>query len=59
MEMTFSEYWKEILYFASLEGICIEQISEENFAYLKSKAKILYKKDVEAYDAFDRLVDLF
>lgn len=59
MELTFSKYWLEILEHFESEGGCIEDVSSERLEFIKNKAKSLYKKDVDVYDAFERVVELF
>lgn len=59
MELTFSKYWKSILSDVELEGVEVSQVSPEHLEFIKKKAKGLYNKDVDVYDAFEELLELF
>lgn len=57
--MSWSEYWKEILSLAEQDGVVIKYIDDERLEVVKEKFKKLWKKEVEAYEAYERLLDLF
>lgn len=57
--MSWSEYWKEILSLAEQDGVVIKYIDDERLEVVKEKFKKLWKKEVEAYEAYERLIDLF
>ena len=57
--MSWSEYWKEILSLAEQDGVVIKYIDDERLEVIKEKFKKLWKKEVEAYEAYERLLDLF
>ena len=57
--MSWSEYWKEILSLAEQDGVVVKYIDDERLEVVKEKFKKLWKKDVEAYEAYERLLDLF
>lgn len=57
--MSWSEYWKEILSLAEQDGVVVKNIDDERLEVVKEKFKKLWKKEIEAYDAYERLLDLF
>ena len=57
--MSWSEYWKEILSLAEQDGVVVKYIDDERLEVIKEKFKKLWKKEVEAYEAYERLLDLF
>ena len=57
--MSWSEYWKEILSLAEQDGVVVKYIDDERLEVVKEKFKKLWKKEVEAYEAYERLIDLF
>lgn len=57
--MSWSEYWKEILSLAEQDGVVVKYIDDERLEFVKEKFKKLWKKEIEAYDAYERLIDLF
>lgn len=57
--MSWSEYWKEILSLAEQDGVVVKYIDDERLEVVKEKFKKLWKKEVEAYEAYERLLDLF
>ena len=57
--MSWSEYWKEILSLAEQDGIVVKYIDDERIEVVKEKFKKLWKKEVEAFEAYERLLDLF
>lgn len=57
--MSWSEYWKEILSLAEQDGVVVKYIDDERLEVVKEKFKKLWKKEVEAYEAYERLMDLF
>ena len=57
--MSWSEYWKEILSLAEQDGFVVKYIDDERLEVVKEKFKKLWKKEVEAYEAYERLLDLF
>lgn len=59
MELTFTKYWNNILSDVEMDGVCISDLSPERLEFLKNKAKTLYNKDVDVYDAFEQLLELF
>lgn len=59
MELTFSKYWKSILSDVELDGVEVNQVSPEHLEFIKKRAKGLYNKDVDVYDAFEELLELF
>ena len=57
--MAWSEYWKEILSLAEQDGVVVKYIDDERLEVVKEKFKKLWKKEVDAYEAYERLLDLF
>ena len=57
--MSWSEYWKEILSLAEQDGVVVKHIDDERLEVVIEKFKKLWKKEVDAYDAYERLLDLF
>lgn len=57
--MSWSEYWKEILSLAEQDGVVVKHIDDERLEIVKEKFKKLWKKEVDAYEAYERLLDLF
>lgn len=57
--MSWSEYWKEILSLAEQDGVVVKYIDDERLEVVKEKFKKLWKKEVEAYEAYERLIELF
>lgn len=57
--MSWSEYWKEILSLAEQDGVVVKYIDDERLEFVKEKFKKLWKKEVEAFEAYERLLDLF
>ena len=57
--MSWSKYWKEILSLAEQDGVVVKYIDDERLEVVKEKFKKLWKKEVDAYDAYERLIDLF
>ena len=57
--MSWSEYWKEILSLAEQDGVVVRYIDDERLEVVKEKFKKLWKKEVETYEAYERLLDLF
>ncbi len=57
--MSWSEYWKEILSLAERDGVVVKHIDDERLEVVKEKFKKLWKKEVDAYEAYERLLDLF
>lgn len=57
--MSWSEYWKEILSLAEQDGVVVKYIDDERLEVVKEKFKKLWKKEVEAYEAYERLLELF
>lgn len=57
--MSWSEYWKEILSLAEQDGVVVKYIDDERLEVVKDKFKKLWKKEVESYEAYERLLDLF
>ena len=57
--MSWSEYWKEILSLAEQDGVDVKHIDDERLEVVKEKFKKLWKKEVDAYEAYERLLDLF
>ena len=57
--MSWSEYWKEILSLAEQDGVVVKYIDDERLEVIKEKFKKLWKKEVEAYEAYERLIELF
>lgn len=57
--MSWSEYWKEILSLAEQDGVVVKYIDDERLEVVKEKFKKLWKKEVDAYEAYERLIDLF
>ena len=57
--MSLSKYWKEILSLAEQDGVVVKYIDDERLEVVKEKFKKLWKKEVDAYDAYERLIDLF
>lgn len=57
--MSWSEYWKEILSLVEQDGVVVKYIDDERLEVVKEKFKKLWKKEVEAYEAYERLLDLF
>ena len=57
--MSWSEYWKEILSLAEQDGVVVKHIDDERLEVVKEKFKKLWKKEIEAYHAYERLLDLF
>ena len=57
--MSWSEYWKEILSLAEQDGVVVKYIDDERLGVVKEKFKKLWKKEVEAYEAYERLIELF
>lgn len=59
MELKFTQYWNKIQHEAELDGMYIGECDPDKLNMLKKKAKSLYNKDVDVYDAFEQLYDLF
>lgn len=57
--MSWSEYWKEILSLAEQDGVVVKHIDDEHLETVKEKFKKLWRKELEAYDAYERLLELF
>lgn len=57
--MSWSEYWKEILSLAEQDGVVVKYIDDERLEVVKEKFKKLWKKEVEPYEAYERLIELF
>ena len=57
--MSWSEYWKEILSLAEQDGVVVKYIDDDRLEVVKEKFKKLWKKEIEAYEAYERLIDLF
>ena len=57
--MSWSEYWKEILSLAEQDGVVVKYIDDERLEVVKEKFKKLWKKEVETYEAYERLIELF
>ena len=57
--MSWSEYWKEILSLAEQDGVVVKYIDDERLEVVKEKFKKLWKKELEAYEAYERLIELF
>lgn len=57
--MSWSEYWKEILSLVEQDGVVVKHIDDERLEVVKEKFKKLWKKEVEAYEAYERLIELF
>lgn len=57
--MSWSEYWNEILSLSEQDGVVVKYIDDERLEFVKEKFKKLWKKEIEAYDAYERLLDLF
>ena len=57
--MSWSEYWKEILSLAEQDGVVVKYIDDERLEVVKEKFKKLWKKEVDAYEAYERLLELF
>lgn len=57
--MSWSEYWKEIISLAEQDGVVVKYIDDERLEVVKEKFKKLWKKEVEAYEAYERLIELF
>ena len=57
--MSWSEYWKEILSLAEQDGVVVKYIDDERLEVVKEKFKKLWKKEIDAYEAYERLLDLF
>ena len=57
--MSWSEYWKEILSLAEQDGVVVKHINDERLEVVKEKFKKLWKKEVDAYESYERLLELF
>lgn len=57
--MSWSEYWKEILSLAEQDGVVVKHIDDERLEVIKEKFKKLWKKEVDCFEAYERLLDLF
>ena len=57
--MSWSKYWKEILSLAEQDGVVVKYIDDERLEVVKEKFKKLWKKEIDAYEAYERLIELF
>jgi len=58
-EMTWSMYWNQIVELAEQDSIVISDIDKDRIKEIKDKFKSLWKKGIEVFDAYERLVEMF
>ena len=58
-EMTWSAYWNQVVELAEQDSIVISDIDKDRIKEIKDKFKSLWKKGIEVFDAYERLVEMF